>query len=138
MLNRIDLLGRLCADPELRQTQSGVSVVSFRLAVDQDYANKETGERGCDFINIVAWRGTAEFVSRYFTKGQLCVVSGRLQMRNYTDRDGNKRTIAEVVANDVYFAGGRNESKHEGEPEYTGPQEFQEIEGTGNEDELPF
>ncbi|MBP1737592.1 MAG: Single-stranded D-binding protein [Oscillospiraceae bacterium] len=111
MLNRIILQGRLTADPELRQTPAGVSVASFALAVDRDFKNKESGEKETDFINCVAWRGTGEFVSRYFTKGSLAVVEGRLQMRRYTDRDGNKRIAAEVVADNVYFGGSKKDSE---------------------------
>ena len=111
MLNRITLMGRLVADPEMRTTPSGVAVATLRLAVDRDFKNKQTGEKETDFINVVAWRQTAEFVSRYFTKGRLAVVEGRLQIRPYTDRDGNKRTAAEVVADNVYFG----DSKRDGE-----------------------
>ncbi len=111
MLNRIILMGRLTRDPELRQTQSGVSVASFSLAVDRDFKNKETGEKQTDFIDIVAWRNTAEFVSRYFNKGRMAVVEGRLQIRDWTDRDGNKRKSAEVVADNVYFG----DSKRDGD-----------------------
>lgn len=111
MLNHIVLMGRLTRDPELRRTQSGVPVVSFSLAVDHDIPNKETGERGVDFIDIVAWRQTAEFVSRFFTKGRMAVVSGRLQIRNWTDNTGNKRRAAEVVADNVYFG----DSKRDGD-----------------------
>lgn len=103
MLNKIFLQGRLVADPELRNTPSGVSVATFRIAVDRDFKNKETGEKEADFVTIVAWRGTAEFVSKYFSKGRTAIVEGRLQMRNYTDKDGNKRTAAEVVADNIYF-----------------------------------
>lgn len=103
MLNHITLMGRLVADPELRTTPQGVPVATIRLAVDRDFRNKQTGERETDFINVVAWRQTAEFVSRYFTKGRMAVVEGRLQIRPYTDRDGNKRTAAEVVADNFYF-----------------------------------
>lgn len=103
MLNKIFLQGRLVADPEMRHTPSGVPVTSIRLAVDRDFKDKETGEKKADFINVVAWRATAEFVSRYFSKGRMAVVEGRLQIRDYTDRDGNKRTAAEVVADNVYF-----------------------------------
>lgn len=97
MLNKVFLQGRLVADPDLRHTQQGTSVASFRLAVEHDFKNQSTGERGADFINIVAWRGTADFVSRYFSKGRMALVEGRLQMRDYTDKDGNKRIAAEVV-----------------------------------------
>lgn len=107
MLNKIFLQGRLVADPELRSTQSGVAVASFRLAVDRDFKEKESGEKKADFINCVAWRQTGEFVSRYFAKGRMAVVEGRLQIRDYTDRDGNKRSMAEVVADSVYFGDSR-------------------------------
>ena len=103
MLNKIVLMGRLVRDPELRNTPSGVAVANFTLAVDRDFKDKDTGEKETDFINIQTWRNTAEFVSKYFTKGRMAVVEGRLQMRTYTDREGNKRTAAEVVAESVYF-----------------------------------
>ncbi len=103
MLNQIVLMGRLVKDPELRRTGSGVAVASFTLAVDRDFANKETNEKETDFIDVVAWRNTAEFVTRYFTKGRMAVVSGRLQMRKWTDKEGGKRTAAEIVADNVYF-----------------------------------
>ena len=99
MLNKAILMGRLTKEPELRTTQSGVAVASFTLAVDRGFKKDET-----DFINIVAWRGTAEFVSKWFSKGQLVAVSGRLQTRSYEDRDGNKRTATEVVADECFFA----------------------------------
>ncbi len=146
MLNKIFLQGRLVADPELRQTPSGVSVATFRIAVDRDFKNKETGEKEADFITVVAWRATAEFVSRYFNKGRMAVVEGRLQMRNYTDRDGNKRTAAEVVADNVYFGDSRRDGEGGGfAPSYSAPSygtpapsgdQFAEL----NEDdgELPF
>ena len=111
MLNRIIIMGRLARDPELRHTQSGTPVASFRLAVDRDFKDKATGEKATDWIDVVAWRQTAEFVSRYFTRGRMAVVEGRLQMRDWTDRDGNKRTSAEVVADNVYFG----DSKRDGE-----------------------
>ena len=103
MLNHITLMGRLTRDPELRYTQSNTPVASFRIAVDRDYQPRDGGERQTDFIDCVAWRSTAEFVSKYFHKGSMAVVSGRLQMRDWTDRDGNKRTSAEVVVDNVYF-----------------------------------
>ena len=115
MLNKIFLQGRLVADPELRHTQQGTPVASFRLAVDRDFKSQSTGERGADFINIVAWRSTAEFVSRYFNKGRMALVEGRLQMREYTDRDGNRRYATEVVADNVYFG----DSRRDGEGGYT-------------------
>ncbi len=109
MLNKIFLMGRLVADPESRQTPSGVSVTTFRIAVDRDFKNRDTGERETDFVTIVAWRGTAEFVSRYFTKGRMAVVEGRLQIRQYTDKDGNKRSATEVVADNIYFGDSRRD-----------------------------
>ena len=111
MLNHIVIMGRLARDPELRHTQSGTPVATFRLAVDRDFKDKNTGERATDWIDVVAWRQTGEFVSRYFTKGRMAVVEGRLQMRDWTDKDGNKRTSAEVVADNVYFG----DSKRDGE-----------------------
>ena len=103
MLNKIVLMGRLTRDPELRHTQAGTPVASFAIACDRDFKDKQTGEKATDFIDIVAWRSTAEFVSRFFTKGRMAVVEGRLQVRDYTDKDGNKRRAAEVVADNVYF-----------------------------------
>ena len=109
MLNHIVIMGRLGRDPELRHTQSGTPVASFTLAVDRDFKDKNTGERATDWIDVVAWRGTGEFVSRYFAKGRMAVVEGRLQMRDWTDKDGNRRTSAEVVADNVYFADSRRD-----------------------------
>ena len=111
MLNRIIIMGRLARDPELRRTQTGTPVASFRLAVDRDFKDRETGERKADFINVVAWRQTAEFVSRYFTKGRMAVVEGKLQTRDYTDRDGNRRYATEVVADNIYFGDSRRDSE---------------------------
>lgn len=102
-MNKIVLMGRLTRDPELRHTQAGTPVASFAIACDRDFKDKQTGEKATDFIDIVAWRSTAEFVSRFFTKGRMAVVEGRLQVRDYTDKDGNKRRAAEVVADNVYF-----------------------------------
>lgn len=110
MLNRITLMGRLTRDPELRQTQSGTSVASFTLACDRDYA-AQGAEKETDFIDVVAWRNTADFVSKYFSKGRMAVVSGRLQIRNWEDKDGNKRKTAEIVAESVYFG----DSKRDGQ-----------------------
>ena len=111
MLNHIVIMGRLTRDPELRRTGSGVAVASFSLAVDRDFGNRESGERETDFIDCVAWRQTGEFVSKYFAKGRMAVVSGRLQIRTWTDKDGNKRRSAEVVADNVYFG----DSKRDGD-----------------------
>ena len=118
MLNKIFIMGRLTRDPELRRTQSGTPVASFTLAVDRDIKNKQTGERETDFIDCVAWRNTGEFVSKYFTKGRVAVVEGRLQMRDWTDKDGNKRRSAEVVADNVYFGDSKREGDSGG---YSGP-----------------
>ena len=109
MLNHIVLMGRLVRDPELRRTQSGVAVTSFRIAVDRDFQSRDGGERQADFIDVVAWRNTAEFAAKYFAKGRMAVVSGRLQMRDWTDRDNNKRTTAEVVADNIYFGDSRRD-----------------------------
>ena len=103
MLNKWIGMGRLTRDPELRHTQTGTPVATFRLAVDRDFKDKNTGERGTDWIDVVAWRGTGEFVSRYLAKGRMAVVEGRLQIRDWTDKDGNKRRTAEVVADNIYF-----------------------------------
>ena len=111
MLNRIILMGRLTRDPELRHTQTGTAVASFTLAVDRDFKDRTTGEKATDFIDIVAWRQTAEFVSRFFTKGRMAVVEGRLQLRDWTDRDGNKRRSAEVVAENVYFGDSKRDAE---------------------------
>ena len=142
MLNRIILMGRLTRDPELRQTQSGASVANFSLAVDRDFKDKQTGEKTTDFIDIVAWRSSAEFVSRFFTKGRMAVVEGRLQLRDWTDRDGNKRRTAEVLAEHVYFGDSKRDAESGGA--YTPPPaepgsggaEFAEL--TEDDGELPF
>lgn len=152
MLNHIVLMGRLTRDPELRHTGSGTAVASFTLAVDHDYASKETGERGVDFIDIVAWRSTAEFVSKYFTRGSMAVVSGRLQIRNWQDKEGNKRRSAEVVADNIYFGNSKRDSGNAGYSEYGGnsapagnsgftapspaPSEFSMLED--DDSDLPF
>ena len=111
MLNKVFIMGRLTRDPELRRTQTGTPVASFSLAVDRDFKDKSTGERATDFIDVVAWRQTGEFVSRYFTKGRMAVVEGRLQIRDWTDKDGNKRRTAEVVADQVYFGDSKRDNE---------------------------
>ena len=111
MLNHIVIMGRLVRDPELRRTGSGVAVASFRVAVDRDFVPKDGGERKADFIDCVAWKQTGEFVSKYFTKGRMIVVDGRLEMRDWTDKDGNKRTSAEIVVANAYFG----DSKRDGD-----------------------
>lgn len=148
MLNRIVIMGRLTRDPELRRTQSGLAVTSFSLAVDRDFKS-QGGERETDFIDVVAWRQTAEFVSKFFAKGRMAVVEGRLQMRDWTDRDGNKRRSAEVVADNVYFGDSKREGNDRGDSfggfnapagGYTAPiggaSEFAEIDE--EDGELPF
>ena len=110
MLNHITIMGRMTRDPELRRTGSGVAVTSFCLAVDRDYNPKDGAEKEVDFIDCNAWRGAAEFVAKYFTKGSMAIVSGRLQIRNWTDKDGNKRRNAEVVADNVYFGDSKRSS----------------------------
>ena len=176
MLNRIVIMGRLTRDPELRHTQTGTPVASFSLAVDRDFKDKTTGEKATEFIDIVAWRQTAEFVSRfftsresgekatdfidvvawrqtaefvcqYFTKGRMAVVEGRLQIRDWKDKDGNNRRSAEVVADNIYFGDSKRDSQSGGDyapPAYGSPAEsytapasggFAEIEEDG---ELPF
>ena len=111
MLNHITIMGRLTRDPELRRTGSGIAVASFTVAVDRDFSPKDGGERETDFIDCVAWRQTGEFVSKYFTKGRMAVVSGRLQIRAWNDKDGNKRRSAEVVADNVYFGDSKRDAE---------------------------
>ena len=147
MLNKIFIMGRLTRDPELRRTQTGTPVASFTLAVDRDFKDKSTGERATDFIDVVAWRQTGEFVSRFFTKGRMAVVEGRLQIREWTDKDGNKRRSAEVQADNVYFG----DSRREGDGGFSAPaygsapsgysapaegDQFAEL--SGDDGELPF
>ena len=150
MLNHITIMGRLTRDPEIRYTQSQTPVTSFTLAVDRDFGGRDGGEKQTDFIDCVAWRQTAEFVSKYFTKGSMAVVSGRLQIRDWTDRDGGKRRNAEVVVDNIYFGeskrrdGGdvRSESRPAYQSSYEsvspsmGTSAFSEL---GDDDgELPF
>ena len=131
MLNTITIMGRLTRDPELRRTSSGVAVASFALACERDFAAQ--GEaRGTDFIDIVSWRYTAEFVEKYFSKGQMAVVTGRLQIRNWQDKEGNKRRSAEILADHVYFGEGKKDRTETYEPQGG----FSEI--TGDDPDLPF
>ena len=132
MLNKCFLLGRMTKDPEIRRTNGGTAVTSFTLAVDRDF--KTNGEKETDFIEVVAWRNTAEFVSKYFSKGRMAIVEGRLQIRDWTDKNGNKRRTAEVVADNVYFGDSKKENKEE--PEYTHPSDFQEE--PVEDGDLPF
>ncbi len=124
-------MGRVTRDPELRHTGSGTPVASFSLAVERDFKDKASGERGTDFIDVVAWRSTGEFVSKYFTKGRMAVVEGRLQIRDWTDRDGNKRRSAEVVADSVYFG-----DSQKSQDTQSAPQELSEL--NGDDGDLPF
>lgn len=137
-LNHIDIMGRMTKDPELRRTGSGVAVTSFTLAVDRDFGSRDGGEKETDFVDVVCWKNTAEFVSKYFGKGRMAVVSGRLQIRSWTDKDGNKRRTAEIVADNVYFgdskkdAGDKYEAAKGGELEPDYPAIF------GDDSGLPF
>jgi single-strand DNA-binding protein len=144
MINRAILQGRLVADPDLKHTQSGVAVVSFRIAVDRDYKSKDPNAQNCDFINVVAWRSVAEFISRWFGTGSLILVDGRIQVRDYTDNNGNKRNVVEVVAESVNFCGkregnargngtpgGRPQESYAQQTYQQEPQEFQEMEDDG-------
>lgn len=132
-LNRIDIMGRLTRDPELRYTAQGTPVTSFALAVDRDYQSGGS-ERQTDFIDCLAWRGTADFVSKYFSKGSMAVVTGRLQIRDWEDKNGNKRRSAEVVADSVYFG----ESKKRGDGVNVEPPKLVEMEEDDGDDTLPF
>ena len=135
MLNHITIMGRLTRDPELRRTGSGVAVANFTVAVDRDFSSKDGGEKETDFIDCVAWRQTGEFVSKYFTKGSMAIVSGRLQIRNYTDKDNNKRRNAEVVADSVYF--GDSKKSDQGNSTYQAPTTSQNYTG-GFENTLAY
>ena len=148
MLNHITLMGRLTRDPELRYTQSQVPVASFTLAVDRDFGGRDGSDRQTDFIDIVAWRNTAEFVSKYFTKGSMAVVSGRLQIRDWTDREGNKRRSAEVVADNVYFGESKRSREESGGGNYRANDSYQSFDSapaasafsdlSDTDGELPF
>ena len=143
-LNHITIMGRLVKNPELRRTGSGIAVASFALAVDRDFADKQSGEKETDFIECVAWRNTAEFVSKYFTKGRMAVVSGRLQVRKWQNKEGENRYTTEVVAENVYFGDSKKETSGgesygnygQGNSGYPAPGEFAIIED--EDKELPF
>lgn len=138
MLNRIILSGRLTRDPELRQTPSGIPVASFSLAVNRDFKDKATGETPVDFIDIVAWRHTGEFAANYFTKGSMAVVEGRLQIRDWTDREGGRRRTAEVVASNIYFGDSAKKKSAPAPASYAGATPpASEFESEADE-ELPF
>lgn len=127
MLNNVTIMGRLVADPDFRTTPSGVSVTTIRIACERDFKDKETGVREADFLNVVAWKNTAEFIARNFSKSSIIVVNGRIQIRSYTDKDGNKRTATEIIADNVYF--GDSKKKDNGEV-------FESV--TDNTDDCPF
>lgn len=131
MLNHITIMGRLVRDPELRHTQSGTPVANFSLAVDRDFKGQDG--RDTDFIDCVAWRNTANFVEQFFTKGRMAIVSGRLQIRAFTDKHGNKRNVAEVVADSVYFGDSKREAA---QAPTAAPEQFEELDDMGGP--LPF
>ena len=132
MLNKIIIMGRLTRDPELRRTGSGTAVTSFSLACDRDFKS-QSGEKETDFIEVVAWKNTAEFVSKYFSKGRMAVVEGRLQTRDWTDKAGNKRTTAEVVADNVYFADSKRSESNDNQKE-----NFNALSGRLSDDFVPI
>ena len=137
MLNKIFIMGRLTRDPELRRTQSGTAVTSFSLAVDRDFKS-QSGEKETDFIDVVAWRNTAEFVSKYFTKGRMAVVEGRLQIRDWKDKEGNNRRSAEVVADNVYFGDSNKDSgNRSGGGSYGGSYDNSYQQPSGDFSEIP-
>ena len=139
MLNHITIMGRLTRDPELRRTGSGTAVTSFTIACDRDFSGQD-GEKEADFIDCVAWRSTAEFVSKYFAKGRMAVVSGRLQIRSWNDKDGNKRRTAEVIADNVYFGDSKSDSNGNRTPTSHAPDapvsDYGQI--TDEDAQLPF
>ena len=135
-LNHITIMGRLTRDPELRRTGTGVAVTSFTLAVDRDFGPKDGGEKETDFIDCVAWRSTGEFVEKYFKKGSMAVVSGRLQIRSWTDKDGNKRRSAEILADNVYFGEAKKSDSYNTAAPSAPAQDFAMIED--DDAQLPF
>ena len=132
MLNKVVIMGRFTKAPELRRTGSGTAVTSFSLACDRDFKS-QSGEKETDFIEVVAWKNTAEFVSKYFSKGRMAVVEGRLQIRDWTDKAGNKRTTAEVVADNVYFADSKRSESNENQKE-----NFNALSGRVSDDFVPI
>ena len=147
MLNQISVQGRLARDPELRRTNSGKAVTSFTLACDRDFKNQQTGEKEVDFIECVAWGGTAEMVEKYFHKGQMAVATGRLQLRDWTDKNGQKRRTAEILVNSIYFCGSKESGTQANSgadngystPAYQSPApaaNFAELDG--EDEQLPF
>ena len=147
MLNHITIMGRLVKDPELRRTQSGVAVCSFTVAVDRDFQSREAAEKQTDFIDVVAWRQTAEFVSKYFTKGRMIVVDGSLQSRKWQDKTGQNRVSWEVLANNIYFGDSKRDGMSGGDysaPAYGAPADSYSAPSSGGfaeteeDGELPF
>ena len=141
MLNHITIMGRLTRDPEMRRTGSGIAVTSFTVAVERDYSGKDGGERKVDFIECVAWRQTAELISKYFSKGRMIVVDGRLELRDWTDKDGNKRRTTEIIASNVYFCDSKKDGTESQQTAYSGYSApsvdgFEEI--TEEDAQLPF
>ena len=147
MLNSISIMGRLSYDPQLRRTASGKAVASFSVACERDFKNQQTGEKGVDFIECVAWGGTAEMVEKYFHKGQMAVATGRLQLRDWTDKNGQKRRTAEILVNSIYFCGSKESGTQAssgadngyGTPAYQAPApaaNFAELDG--EDEQLPF
>ena len=134
MLNHVSIAGKLCRDPELRKTGSGVSVCSFRIAVERDFKGKDEGGHTADFFDVVAWRHTADFVSTYFAKGRTAIVAGRLQNREWTDKEGNKRTTTEIIADNVYFG----DSKKPGDTMESTSASAQDFAGLEDDEPLPF
>lgn len=148
MLNSISIMGRLSSDPQLRRTASGKAVASFSVACERDFKNQQTGEKEVDFIECIAWGSTAEIVEKYFHKGQMAMVTGRLQIQRYTDKSGQKRSIAKIVVTSVYFCGGKESGAQANcepetaysapsyQPTANAPENYAVIEDAGNE--LPF
>ena len=136
-LNRVTVMGRLTRDPELRRTGSGIAVATFGIAVDRDYGAKEDGSRETDFLEVVAWRNTADFVERHLSKGRQVAVAGRLQSRSYEDKDGNKRKAVEIVADRIYFADSKYASDLNTQNAYQ-PEQSGFAEVTGDDSDLPF
>ena len=137
MLNKIVIIGRLTAEPELRHTANATPVASFTLAVERDFKGND-GQKQTDFINCIAWRSTAEFVSKYFSKGSMAVVSGRLQIRSYQDRDGNNRTVAEVLAENVYFGESRRSHDSSDSHDTSAAEQKSGFVELDDEEDLPF
>ena len=138
MLNKIFLMGRLTRDPEMRHTQNGTAVASFSIAVDRDFKDKQSGEKVTDFVDIVAWRSTAEFVDKYFSKGRMAVVEGRLQIRDWKDKEGNNRRSAEVVADNVYFGDSNKDGgNRSGGGSYGGSYDNSYQQPSGDFSEIP-